>query len=156
MADMVKHGKIRLQEPEAAPTTEVLRKALGDSYGAYVAFQNSLSDLEITQVWQWYSPHKAWYARGQYKWTTPRGTNKEKTLYWLHVFEGCFDVAVWFLEKNRMELLGADVSNETKKLIREANTFGKLQTFPVVIDVATAEPLADIYKLIGFKKKLEA
>jgi len=84
-----------------------------------------------------------------------RRTRKEKTLYWLHVFEGCFDVAVWFREKNRAELLAADVSSKIRRLICAAETFGKVLTFPLVIDVTTEESLADIYALIELKKKLE-
>ena len=46
--------------------------------------------------------------------------------------------------KNRAEILTADVSEKTKQLIRDAETMGKLATFPVVFDVTTAESLADI------------
>ena len=38
-------------------------------------------------------------AKGQCFWTTRRGTKKEKVLYWLYVYKGCFNVTVWFKEK---------------------------------------------------------
>jgi hypothetical protein len=149
------HEKLQLRDPELPPTGEVLEQVLSSSYAAYEAFQDALPDLDIEQVWQWYTPHKAWFARGQHFWTTSRGTRKEKTLYWLHVFEGTFSVAVWFKEKNRAEILSADVSERTKQLIRDAKTAGKMPTFPVVFDVTTAEPLADICALIECKKRIE-
>jgi len=149
------HEKLRLRDPEAAPTSEVLEQTLGGSYAAYETFQDALPGLEIEQEWQWYTPHKAWFAKGQHFWTTPRGTAKEKNLYWLHVFEGTFSVAVWFKEKNRMEILSADVSEKTIQLILDAKTMGKVPTFPVVFDITTAEPLADIYTLLDYKKRLE-
>ena len=125
---MNNHGNLRLREPEAMPTSEMLEQALGTSYAAYEALQDSLPNLEMEQEWQWYTPHKAWFARGQHFWTTPRGTRKEKTLYWLHVYEGYFSIAVWFKEKNRAGILSADVSEKTKQLIRGAETIDRKST----------------------------
>lgn len=149
------HKNLRLRESEVTPTSFLLEQILGDSYAAYETFQDALPGLEMEQEWQWYTPHKAWFAKGQHFWVTPRGTRKEKTLYWLYVYDEYFSVAVWFKEKNRAKVLSADVSEMTKKLIREAETMGKVPTFPVVFDITTAEPLADIYQLLDCKKRLE-
>ena len=152
---MESHDKLRLRDREVFPISEILEQTLGDSYCAYEVFQDSLPNLEIEQEWQWYTPHKAWFARGQHRWTTPRGVMKEKTLYWLHVFEGYFNVVVWFKEKNRMEALNADVSEKTKHMILDARTMGNMPTFPVVFDITTTESLTDIYGLINHKKRIE-
>jgi len=152
---MEKHDTLQLRDQRVTPTNELLELILGDSYVVYAAFLEGLPGLEIEQEWQWYTPHKAWFARGQHRWTTPRGTNKEKTLYWLHVFDGSFDVAVWFKEKNRMEALSADVSEKTQQIVLDANTMGKMPTFPVVFEITTNEPLADLYALLECKKRLE-
>jgi len=149
------HEKLRLREPEETPTSKVLEQTLGDSYAAYEAFQDALPNLEMEQEWQWYTPHKAWFAKGQHWWTTSRGTRKEKNLYWLYVYEGYFSVAVWFKEKNREEVLRTDVTEKTKQLISDAKTMGKMPTFPVVFDITTVEPLADIYALLDCKKRIE-
>ena len=125
------------------------------SYVAYEAFQDTLPSLDIEQEWQWYTPYKAWFAKGQHWWTTSRGTKKEKTLYWLYVFEGYFSVAVWFKEKNRLKVLEADVSENTRQLICDTKPKGKLTTFPVELAVTTIKPLTDIYTLLECKKKLE-
>jgi hypothetical protein len=146
---------LRLKDPDVIPTTAMIEPLLKESFAAYEAFQEELPSLEIEQDWQWYTPYKAWFAKGQHFWTTPRGTQKEKTLYWLYVYDGYFSVAVWFKSKNREALLNADVSEQTKQLIHSAQTMGKLPTFPVVFDVTTAEPLADIYALIDCKKRWE-
>jgi len=147
--------ELRLREPEVEPTSELLELTLGASYTAYEILQDALPDLEIEQVWQWYKPYKAWFARGQHFWTTPRETRKEKNLYWLHVYEGTFSVAVWFKEKNREEALRTDVSEHTKQTVRDAKTMGDMATFPVVFDITTANQLADIYTIIECKKRLE-
>ena len=149
------HENLQLREPEVTPTRELLEQILGDSYAAYETFQEALPGLEMEQEWQWYTPYKAWFAKGQHFWVTPRGARKEKNLYWLYVYDGYFSVAVWFKEKNRTEVLRADISEKTKKLIRDAETMGKLPTFPVVFDITTVEPLADIYLLLDCKKRIE-
>ena len=149
------HEKLQLRERDVIPTKDVLRQVLGNSYIAYETFQDALPNLEMEQDWKWYTPHMAWYAKGQYFWTTSRGTKKEKVLYWLHVYEGYFCIAVWFKEVNRAEVLMADVSEETKKLIYEAETKMGMPTFPVVFNVTTTELFSDIYTLIDCKKRIE-
>ena len=146
---------LQLRDPVDMPTCELLERILGGSYDAYEALQDALPELEMEQEWQWYTPHKAWFAKGQHFWTTPKGTKKEKNLYWLHVFDGYFDVAVWFKEKNRAEILTADVSEKTKHLIHGSKTYGKMPTFPVVIEATSSDALADIYTSIDYKKRLE-
>ncbi|MCL2797418.1 MAG: DUF3788 domain-containing protein [Firmicutes bacterium] len=149
-------ANLRLKDPESMPTDEALQDALGQAFAAYEAFQDGLARIEIDQEWQWYTPHKAWFGRGWHSYLTPRGTRKEKTLYWLYVYEGCFSVAVWFKEKNRAEILKAPVSDTTKQLIADAKTWGKVPTFPVAFEISAASaPLADIYTLINCKKVLE-
>ena len=152
---MDKHEKLQLREREVLPTSELLKQTLGNSYTVYETFQNALAGFGIEQQWQWYTPHKAWFAKGQHKWTTPKGAKKEKNLYWLYVYEGFFSVAVWFKEKNRMEALNADVSDKTKHLILDGKTMGNMPTFPVVFDITTDEPLADIFTLMEYKKRIE-
>ncbi|MCL2563977.1 MAG: DUF3788 domain-containing protein [Oscillospiraceae bacterium] len=152
---MHNHANLQLRDPAAPPANSVLEQTLGNSCAAYETFQETLPGLEIEQAWQWYTPYKAWFAKGQHWWTTPRGARKEKNLYWLYVYDGFFSVAVWFKEKNRAEILNADVSEKTKQLIRNAETMGKLPTFPVVFDVTAIEQLADVFALIDCKKRLE-
>ena len=156
----MKDEKIRLTDPEITPTPEVIEKAIGASYRAYQEFQKALVEFEIQHEWKYYpSPMcgKCWLARGQYRYTTPRGANKEKVIYWSSAWDGYFNVAIWFKEMNRAEILRADISDETRQLIRNAKVFGpKMQTFPVEFEVRNTEPLADIYTLIRYKKRLEA
>ena len=148
--------KPQLREQDVMPTDEVLRQVLGDSYAAYETFCAGLAGIDIEQEWQWYTPYKAWFAKGQYRWITSRGATKEKSLYWLHVFDGYFCVAVWFKEKNRLEVFeDAAVSEKVKHMILDAETMGNVPTFPVIFNITTTESLADIYELINCKKRVE-
>jgi len=147
--------KLELRDPEETPTSEILEQVLGDSYIAYETFQEELPNLDIEQEWQWYSPHKAWFAKGQHWWTTQRGTIKEKNLYWLYVYDGYFSIAVWFTEKQREKLEKANVSDKTREMINNTKPKGKLTTFPSMFDITTTEPLDDIYTLLNLKKELD-
>jgi len=148
-------GNLQLRDQIIKPTNPQLEQVLGKSYEAYETLQNALPNLEIDQEWQWYTPSKVWAGRGWHRWTTPRGTKKEKTLYWLHVFENWFSVAVWFKEKNRGEILQSDVSDETKQIISNAETYGKLLTFPVELKIVDTKMIEDVRILIDYKKRLE-
>jgi len=152
---MENSSNLQLREPIIKPSAQALEQALGASYNAYQALQEASHRLLIQPEWQWYTPYKAWFQRGQYHYETARGTKKEKTLYWLYVFQGYFNIAVWFKEKNRTEILKADIKEPTRELIMSAKTMGKLPTFPVEFTVTTTEPLDDIYTLIECKKLLE-
>ena len=153
---MNNNENLQFKDPNSPPASETLTETLGKSYTAYETFQETLSDMDIEQTWQWYKPYKAWFAKGQHFWTTARGTRKEKTLYWLHIYEERFCVAIWFKEKNRPEILNADVSEETRQLIQEAKEWScKMPTFPVKFDITMSVPLDDIRVLIDCKKRLE-
>ena len=152
---MRNNEKLQLRDQNTPPTNEILAKVMGNSYNAFETFKDSLPDMNIEHDWQWYTPHKAWFGRGQHWWTTPRGANKEKTLYWLHVFEDYFNIVVWFKEINRKELLKTDVNEKTKQLITDSETYGKVATFPVTIAIFTPDSLCDILILIECKKRLE-
>jgi len=155
----MKREDLRLKDPNIVPTEEVLREALGENYEVYAEFVEGLGKLSVEQIWQYYPCFcgKAWMARGSYKWTTPRGANKEKNIYWLTAWDGYFHVAVWFKEMNRMEILKADVSEGTKEFIRNAKMLGqKMRTFAVEFSVKGNESLADIYELLRCKIRLEA
>lgn len=149
------HEHLQLRDPGSIPARGVLEQVLGASFAAYETLQEALPGLDMEQAWQWYTPYKAWFAKGQHFWTTQRGTRKEKTLYWLYVYEGYFSIAVWFKEKNRAALLNAAISTHTKQLVRDAETMGKMPTFPVIFDITAADPLTEVYALIRCKKELE-
>ena len=152
---MDEHKNLQLKEKESIPNDEIIKSLLKGSYSAYETLQDKLPELDMEQDWMWYTPYKAWFAKGIHWWTTIRGTRKEKVLYWLYIYNGYFSVAIWFKEKNRKELLEANVSKETKKLIMNAETKMKMPTFPVLIDVKSIKELKDIYTLIECKKSLE-
>ena len=154
-----KYEDLRLRDLLIEPNDKLLEEILGNSYRAYKTFCEKLGELEIQQVWQYYPcfATKAWLARGEYKWTTPRGAKKSKNIYWLSAWDKYFNLGIWFKGPNRAEVLALNLSDETKKIVSEAKQFGpKMNTFPVELVITKPEQLADVYELIKTKKRLEA
>jgi len=157
----MKDENLRLRDPGIHPSQEVIAAAIGaESYRAYEEFQHKLTEMEIEHEWKYYpSPMcgKCWLAQGKYRWTTPRGTNKEKNLYWFSAWDKYFVVAIWFKEDDRAEILKANVSEETKELIRNGKMFGpKMRTFPVEFEIRDTKQIADVCTLLKYKIRLEA
>ena len=143
-----------LKDNSAEPTDDVIKQALGNLYDVYLDFLELINRIEVEQNWQWYKPYKAWLAKGQYWYLNSRGIKKEKNLYWLHVYKGYFYVVVWFLEKDREQVLKVCKSEEIKNTVMNSAILGKMKTFPVMIKVADNKFLLDIHLLIELRKDL--
>lgn len=141
-----------LRDPDTFPTNAVLASALAASYPAYEKLVGSLPQLGIEPQWRFYPDGKAWLCKCLHKWQTTRGTDKEKTIFWLSAWEGFFKISFFVSEKHRLELLALPLSADTIALINAAKTIGKLKFFPLIFDVGTGDLPADLAALIDFQK----
>ena len=144
-----------LRDPDVEPTDDVIAKGLGASSSVYAEFIEGLKDYGVSLMdWRFYNDGKAWLSKGEYKWTTPRGANKVKPIFWLSIWEGFFKVSFFFSADVQDELQNLPISRETKEIIKTAKPMGKTMRFmPVVIDVETEQQLADVYHLAQFRKE---
>ena len=144
-----------LRDPDILPTNEVIAEGLGAAYETYTKFIDELEQIGITLMdWRYYNDGKAWLSKGEYKWTTPRGANKVKPIFWLSIWEGFFKISFFFSASVGAELQNLPISQETKELIENAKPMGKTMRFmPVVIDVKTDRQLNDVYTMAQFRKE---
>jgi len=144
-----------LKDPNIKPTDEILAQGLGSDYKTYVKFIEESKKQDITFMeWRYYTDGNVWLSKGEYKWTTPRGANKVKPLFWLSIWEGFFKIAFYFNYAKRDELLNLLISDDAKEIIKTAKPMGKTMRFlPIVIDVTKDEQLADIYTLAKYRKE---
>lgn len=148
-------GKKQLfRDKNVKPTEQLIAEALGEGYTIYQRFIETLENEGISLMdWRYYQDGKAWLSKGEYKWTTTRGTNKVKPIFWLSLWEGFFKVSFHFSEKARTQLLSLPISEETKESIHKAPTNGtKMKFFSVIFDVASDSSLNDIYQIAEFRK----
>jgi len=144
-----------LRDPNIEPTHEVIAEALGMANDAYRKFCETLPDHGIQLEWRYYNDGKAWLAKGQHKWTTVRGTQKEATVLWLSIWDGFFRVAIYVPVKAREDALRLPLEDETKEMIENAKQMGRLKFFPLVFDLDSDERLGAVYTLANFKKMIK-
>lgn len=144
-----------LRDENIKPTAEIIADALGPVNGVYNKFIEDLKDYSISLMdWRYYNDGKAWLSKGEYKWTTSRGTDKVKPIFWLSIWDEFFKVSFNFTEKTMPQLLSLPISNDTKEMIKNTELMGKTRKFiPVIFDVINETKLDDVYVLAEFRKE---
>ena len=144
-----------LRNADIEPTPVIIANGLGKANTVFINFTEKLKDHDVSLMdWRYYNDGKAWLSKGEYKWTTKRGTNKVKPLFWLSIWEGFFKVSFFFSVKVQDELLNLPVSKEAKDIIAKAPTNGKTMKFiSVIFDVSDSRQLDDIFVLMTFRKE---
>lgn len=147
-------SKQLLREQNIEPTAEIIAAGLGTVNKPYLKFVEQLKKFDITLMdWRYYNDGKAWLSKGEYKWTTLRGVNKVKPIFWLSIWEGFFKVSFYFAATSRAELQALPISEDIKEIIVTAKPMGKtMRFFPLVIDVKNEKQLADVYEISKFRK----
>jgi len=154
MTEKKAEEKQLMRDPAIDPTSVVIAEGLGKANDAYLKFVKGLEPLDIQLEWRYYTDGNAWLGKGLYKWTTSRGAEKEKNLFWLSIWDGFLRVSLFIPEKVRAESLALPLKGETKKMIEAAEQMGKLKFFPLLFDLRTDKVFGEIYKLIDFKKTI--
>jgi hypothetical protein len=144
-----------LRDPNIQPTNDVIAAALGEQYAAYTQFLDMLAGFDVTPQWRYYNDGKAWLAKGLYQWKSLRGAAKEKTIFWLSIWDGFFRVSFFFAEKTQSGLRSLTVGENTKKMIENAKLMGKLKFFPLVFDVRSDDQFNDLGALIDYQKSIK-
>jgi len=144
-----------LRNPDVQPTYEIIAEGLGEVYKTYTKFVRGLEHYDITLMdWRFYHDGKAWLSKGEYKWITPRGTQKVKPIFWLSIWNGFFRVSFFVSCAVQEELLQLPISQSAKDLISNAKPLGKTMRFlPIVFDVSNEVQLHDLYALSVFRKQ---
>lgn len=144
-----------LRNPDTAPTAEIIADGLGAANNVYVEFIEKLKEHDVSLMdWRFYNDGKAWLSKGEYKWTTSRGTHKVKPLFWLSIWAGFFKVSFFFSFKVQDKLLTLPISQEAKNTIKNADVKGKKMKFiPVIFDIDNNEQLDDLFVLMQFRKE---
>ena len=152
LLDLKEHQLLR--DPNIEPTSEIIAAGLGVAYEPYSVFISELRNYGITLMdWRFYNDGKAWLSKGEYKWTTLRGANKVKPIFWLSIWEGFFRISFFFSTSVQAELQDLPVSQKTKELIKNAKPMGKTMRFiPVIMDIKTTQQLGDVYNIAQFRK----
>ena len=133
-----------LREQEIYPSKEVLQDVLGEVYNVLEELETQITqgELALTLDWNYYKDGKSWLCKV---------CNKKKTIFWLSVWEGFFKATFFFTEKHLESIAELDISEQIKEDFCCMKPIGKL--LPMVISIDRHEQLADLLKIIKFKKE---
>jgi hypothetical protein len=135
-----------LKEQQIFPSEEVLKNALGQVCDVFAEFETQITQGEfaLTPNWNYYNDGKAWFCKV---------CHKKKTVVWLSVWEGFLKTAFYFNEKHLEGIAELDISEQIKEDFCRMKPVGKL--LPMVININKQEQLADVLKVVKFKKDLK-
>jgi len=128
-----------LNNPEIFPTNEILKETIKKSYPVFEELSTILTEQGLTFDWKYYNDSKAWLCKVSFK---------KKTVFWLSVWNGFFKTGFFFLERH-LEGIAALELNENNFTIEKE--WGKM--IPLLFDISKSEQLADLLKVVEFKKK---
>ncbi|WP_321387780.1 DUF3788 family protein [uncultured Enterococcus sp.] len=132
------------KDKSVEPTDENLSIVLGDSFSAYKALVEKLSDFEAGLEWRFYKDG-GWLAKV---------TRKKKTIFWGEPAKGHFTIGLHFNERNKQGVLELNIAEELKQLFSNTPPNGsKLTTLK--IDISSESVLPDVYQLIEYKKRVK-
>jgi hypothetical protein len=133
-----------LREQEFFPSEEVLKNVLGQVYPVWAEFETQVTQGEfaLTLEWNYYKDGKSWLCKVCYK---------KKTVFWLSVWEGHFRTTFFFTEKHLEGIAELNISEQIKEDFCRAKPIGKL--LPMMINIDKQSQLADVLKIVKFKKE---
>ena len=135
-----------LREQDIYPSGEVLRDVLSQVYDVLAALEKQVTqgEFSLTLDWNYYKDGKAWMCKV---------CHKKKTVFWLSVWEGFFKTAFFFTEKHLQGIAELDIPEQIKEDFCRMKPIGKL--LPMVINIDRQEQLADVLKVVKFKKEFK-
>lgn len=133
-----------LKDKDRLPTPEVLSEVLKDAFPAYEQLEKELADAGTSIEWRYYNDGKAWMGKLM---------AKKKNLGWLHVYPEFFTVTCFCMEKHCEAIAASALPQQIKDQVVGKAFESKLK--PMCLKVQAVEQLADVHRLLVFKKKLK-
>lgn len=134
-----------LTNPEIIPENSVFEYALGDVFPVFETLLSDITnkDIGLVHEWRYYNDGKAWLCKVQYK---------KKTVFWLSIWESCFKISFFFMERHLDGFFDLPIDPSVKDQLNLIKPTGKI--IPVVLTIRHMEQLDDVRRIIDFKKKL--
>ncbi len=135
-----------LRDQNIQPGKEVLEAALKESYPVYEEMVETITGTKYMLVpqWNYYKDGRAWLCKVTYK---------NKTVFWLSVWDGFFKTGFYFTEKNSGGIADLEISQSIKEDFVKGKPIGKL--LPLTLIIGRNEQIKDLLKIIEYKKSLK-
>ncbi|MCF7920420.1 MAG: DUF3788 domain-containing protein [Candidatus Cloacimonetes bacterium] len=134
---------ILLKDETIEPTDEVLSEVLGNIYPVYTHFTDIITSepFNLQQIWRYYNDGKAWLCKI---------VHKKKTVSWLSIDEGYFQVTTYFTAKLADDI---DQLPIDKNLIAKYHNILETKNYSYLSpQISTFEQLKDLMIIMTYKK----
>lgn len=133
-------------DPDVAPTEDSILDALGRAKGAWQKLFARIraEHPDFSETWKFYKDGKSWLC--QVTW-------KKKTVCWVFVMKGRFNVGFYFAKRLMDQVLASDLSKERKEDIQKKPVKGQLGS--VGVEFGPQKGIKDVMILIDLKKTLK-
>jgi len=135
-----------LREKEIFPNEEILEKILAESFSVYKEFMGIITNEKYGLVpqWNYYKDGKAWLCKVGYK---------NKTVFWLSVWDKFFKIAFYFTAKTSPGIGKLNIDRSIMEDFTRTKPVGKF--LPLVIIFRKKNQIDDALRIIEYKKSLK-
>ncbi len=136
---------IVLTDRFTTPTDELIFSIIGDKKIFWQRIVSYLHDnhSDISEVWRFYDDGKCWLFRT---------LKKKKTIFWIGIVDGAFQVSFYLADKATPFILQSELSEKIKNEF--LNTIGN-KFRSITIKMINADDAENVIKLIEIKLKLK-
>ena len=132
-----------LSDSDQVPDDKLFQRILDkNSYDIIRKIGENIIEAGFALEWRYYQDGKAWLGKA---------THKNKTIFWLSVWEEFIKVGFYFTEKTRSGVLDLDIDNNVKSAFKVVKPIGKL--IPLVLELKHEDTLRDLKSIIEYKLK---
>lgn len=134
-----------LNDPDLYPEKDILSHALGNTYPVFQSLLTTITGepLMLQPAWRYYKDGMAWLCKV---------THKNKTVFWLSVWDGFFKITFYFTEKTGSGINDLGIDQKLLKNFQKSEPIGKL--IPLSIAVSREDQIGDVLKIAVHKMKL--
>ncbi|MDD4777621.1 MAG: DUF3788 family protein [Fermentimonas sp.] len=141
----LKEATMLLRDADLEPTDRVIEDSLGkEAYKIYSTLIDMITEkYKLAYEWRFYKDGNAWLCKI---------TNKNKTVFWLSIWETFTKTGFYFTEKTMDGVNDLPINNEIKDKFNNAAAIGKL--FPLSLDIKKTSELKDFEEIVKYKLKV--
>lgn len=148
--------QLLLRDPDVQVTDDVIAEILKTTGQAYRQFVDELTHHDIHLEWRYYPDGKAWLAKAVTSWKGVRGGQKQRTIFWLSIWDGYFKISIYVPVTLREDLARIMDDPIVKTMILTSEPLGKLKFFPLVFEVSTNEGFVALFSVLDFMRNVKS
>ena len=135
-----------LTDKDEFPTEEIIFSHIGNTRTHWDTVFNHIRENhpEFASEWRYYKDGQSWLMKT---------TRKSKTIYWLSVVKGCFNITFYFGDKAEPNIMDSNIPKSIKESFKSGKRFGKIRA--ITIPMKNKKDVEAVKLLIEIKLKVK-